>query len=125
MTAVEIARLEALLEKATPSVSEQYPHLNLSPNAMHNAAWGLRRIALQLEADNATIKNAMPELLKAARDGESERLQIKAAVNRLNALANYGRISRLLKGEVIGIADSLTPLAVDRINAAMKEASRV
>lgn len=114
MTADDIARLEALMEKTTPSTDAVYPGGTIGATHM-------RFHAESLESDLRELKSALPELLKAARNGESERMQIKAAVNRLNALANYGKLSRLLKAEIIGVADSLTPPAVARINAA-KEA---
>lgn len=103
MTADKIARLEALLEKATPVDDMPAPW-------GEDRHYGPKEIE-RLETDKA-IRAALPELLKAARDAERYRWL------RVRGCAIDG--SDAQKNDLVRRCINLD----DEIDAAMKEASR-
>lgn len=147
MTAAEIARLEALLEKATPGEWAFVPGGGHAHNQIEGAesvqihGWRERKNGIgnascsnrvcenfgdqNLDAPKANqelicaMKNALPELLKAARDVERYRKLKKIAVQKI-AWDVYGNGGFWQ----VGVHSDDSCLSFDEAVDAMKEASR-
>ena len=114
MTAAEIARLGALLEKA-----DSYATAACDPGCH-----GRCRVCPYAELQK--LLNALPELLKAARDGERRSIQLWKLLDDIDALddAAKGYDSEFRKRCYAIQRKRFEIMSGEQFDAAMKEASR-